>query len=185
VSERNAFRTLGELALERAKRRAVGASLPRLVDPLGQRPDLAFQRLDGLPWQRLGQGPADLGKIATQCGERVLVRLMQRRNLRVEVMELVLKPGQIRAATPGSRGCRAGRDHGVNWRGGRTAIERALARGNLGRPIGRTPNSASAPGRVRRPPAMERKPVPRADMKGGWWRRIARARFDGGKRGPR
>ena len=43
---------------------------------------------------------ADLGEIAAQRAERVLVGLMQRRNLRVDVVELLLQAGQVRSAAP-------------------------------------------------------------------------------------
>ena len=138
VAERVA--DLGELAFERSERRAIGAGLPGAVDPLGQGPDFGFERLDGSPRHGVGQRPPDLGQIAPQRAKCVLVGLMQRRNLRVDVVKLLLQAGQVRSAT---RVRRCGR----GWsRGGRSpAVERALARGNLCGPVGGT-----AAGRGRR-----------------------------------
>ena len=103
---------LGELAFERSERRAIGAGLPGAVDPLGQGTDLGFERLDGSARHGVGQRPPDLGQIAAQRAERVLVGLMQRRNLRVDVVELLLQAGQVRSATPvrrcGAAGSRCG-----------------------------------------------------------------------------
>jgi hypothetical protein len=61
------------------------------------------ERLDRPARHGVGQRPRDIREIAAQRAERVLVGLMQRRNLRVDVMELLLEAGQVLRRRPNER----------------------------------------------------------------------------------
>ena len=138
VRLRSASRTSASSRSSDRQRRAIGAGLPGAVDPLGQRAHLGFERFDGPARHGLGQRPADLGEIAAQRAERVLVGLMQRRNLRVDLAELLLQAGEVRSGAPvaARRRRRCGGAGPAPAAG--AAIERALARGNLCGPVGGT-----------------------------------------------
>ena len=101
---------LGEALLEIGQRSGIAAGLPAAADPLGQRADFGFERLDRLARHRVLQRAADLGEIAAQRGERVLVGLMQRGNLGGDLAKLVLERRQILASAPAqapAHACRA------------------------------------------------------------------------------
>ena len=123
----------GEPAFQRAERAAVGAGLSGAIEPLGECAHLTFERLDGVARHRLGQRPSDLGEVVAQCVERILVGLVQGGNLRVDLAELLLDPDEVRCAVRRRR-----RGRLWHWRYGRSAaIEDALPRDNLRRPVGR------------------------------------------------
>ena len=62
---------LGEPLLQAGQRGGIAAGLPAAADALGQRADLAFQRLDGVARHRVLQRAADLGEVAAQRRQRV------------------------------------------------------------------------------------------------------------------
>ena len=120
---------LGKLLFEHGEGGTLRARLPAVADALGQRPDLGFQRFDRAARHRLGQRAADFGEVFAERGDRAFVGLMQRRDLRVEFVKLLLDAREIVRRVPG-RGLRRG--GGERRSGLRSAtVERALPRGNL------------------------------------------------------
>ena len=120
---------LGKLLFEHREGGTLRARLPAVADALGQRPDLGFQRFDRAARHRLGQRVADFGEVFAQRADRAFVGLMQRRDLRVEFVKLLLNAREIVRRVPG-RGLRRG---GGERRSGlrSAAVERALPRRNL------------------------------------------------------
>ena len=117
------FAHLGKLAFERSERGSVGAGLPGPIDLVGQGADFGFQRLDGAARHGVVQGLSEVGEIATQRAERVLVGLVQRRYLRVDVVELLLHAGHVRRGAPTCRSwrgchlrCRLASPSRARWR---------------------------------------------------------------------
>jgi hypothetical protein len=145
-SSRSVSRTSAKPAFQPGQGGAVHAGLAAAIEAIGERAHLGFEFLDRAARHGLGQCAADLVEVAAQRREPVLVGLLQRRDLIVDLPELLLQAGHVRSRRPCDRcgcrcrcrrrafGARLGAERGGS--GGRVAVKRALARGNLRRPAG-------------------------------------------------
>ena len=115
----------GERALDAGERVAVDRALAVVVDAAGQRADFALERFDRPARHRLGDGGADLGKLAAECRDRLLemIGTLQRLDLARDLEQVPLQRGEIRAsgvaaapswarsAAPGAAASRAAAAH--------------------------------------------------------------------------
>ena len=80
-----------------AKRLAIDAVLPGVVDAAGQRPDLVFDQFDRPAGHRLGDGGANLGQFDPEGGDRRLdpAGALQRFDLAGDLEKMTFERGEI------------------------------------------------------------------------------------------
>ena len=133
----------GQRVLDARQDLAIGAVRAGLVDATMQRADLVLDRFDRAARHRLGDGVADLGKLAAESVDRLLgiVRTLQRLDLARDLEQMALERREIRPRLRGRRRI-GGAGGAIGGAKGAARCNRGRARGGICRGESRRARSA-------------------------------------------